>query len=200
MPAKDVKAYVKCGKNDAIDAAACCGPSDDRRSVQCRLRRRSSKHSSCSTACATCSSGSAHKPSTNCARTSPSSASSRHKATKALSCCLPFGAFAVLRRARAHPEKYPWVTQLLRRLVCARKYRSPCGNGSQPLLAAVESSRETMFRALPFCKIRDAHGLHNSSVSLSISVNPRNLPHPAPATPPLQPPHSRGAATHEATY
>jgi transposase len=25
------------------------------------------------------------------------------------------GAFAVLRRARAHPEKYPWVTQLLAR-------------------------------------------------------------------------------------
>jgi hypothetical protein len=76
------------------------------------------------------------------------------------------------------------VTQLLTTISMRRKYRSPCfGNGSQPLLAAVESSRETMFRALPFCKIRDAHGLHNSSVSLSISVNPRNLPHPAPATP-----------------
>ena len=25
------------------------------------------------------------------------------------------GAFAVLKQARAHPEKYPWVTQLLAR-------------------------------------------------------------------------------------
>src|SRR5262249_15847315 len=46
MPAKDVKAYVKRNKNDAVDAAACC---DARRSVPGRGRRTSSKHSSCST-------------------------------------------------------------------------------------------------------------------------------------------------------
>jgi transposase len=41
MPAKDVMAYVKRGKNDAIDAAAGCEAV--RRSVQCWLRRQSSK-------------------------------------------------------------------------------------------------------------------------------------------------------------
>jgi transposase len=30
-----------------------------------------------------------------------------------LRCFLIVGAFAVLRRARAHPEKYPWVDNLL---------------------------------------------------------------------------------------
>jgi len=34
MPAKDVKAYVKRNKNDAVDAAACCEAV--RRSVLCR--------------------------------------------------------------------------------------------------------------------------------------------------------------------
>ena len=45
MPAKDVMAYVKRGRNDAMMLRRAVRRSVDRRSVQCRLRRQSSKRS-----------------------------------------------------------------------------------------------------------------------------------------------------------
>src|SRR5262249_35772419 len=172
MPAKDVKAYVKRNKNDAVDSAACCEavrrptvrtvpvktPEQQAQLMQHRvrdllIRQRTQAINALRShlgelgivapqgyeglrvllAIVADSSDSTVPDATIFKRGRDFAAwigiVSREDSTggkqrlgpiskqgdRYLRRILIVGAFAVLRQARAHPEKYPWVTQLLTR-------------------------------------------------------------------------------------